>query len=201
MLLAGDRNGDMYNLLHNFFNNLLNGHWDLNCSNDLMRDLHSLDHRDRNIIRDFNSAFNNADNFVGNLAVNNALHRICYLNRSRYWDMDRCRDWDGAVDNTLNNLFDRVGYVTSDNLLHRVGNLNRDFLVLRYWDLHNLFHNLLHWVWDRLVDNSLNWHRHSTFDDDLMRHGNLHNLWNCNLTMAMNNLLNDLLHRVRNITV
>jgi hypothetical protein len=201
MLLSGNWDWHLHDLLHNLFHDLLHRYRDFNCPDHLVGHLYSLHVRHRYVIWNLNAPFNNPDDFLGARAINDFLHRVGHVDRARHWDMNWCWDWAWAVNNPLHNLLNRVGHITCDDLLNRVGDLHWDLLVLGNWNLDNFFDDLLNGIRDSFVDNALHWNWHPSLNNDFVGEWHLNNFGHSNLTRHLHNLLHNLLHWVGNIAI
>lgn len=199
MFLPGNRDWDVNNPLHDLLHNLLNRHWNLDGSDNLVGNLNSFNIWHRDIIRNVHTALHNSHHFMGNRAVNYLLDRVGNLNWSWDRDLHRSWDWDRTFNHFLDNLLDRIRNISGNHPFNWNRNLHRHFLVLWHRNLHNLFNNLLNRVWNRLVNNPLNRNWNTSLDQHFMRNWYLDNFRNCHLTGDLHHLLHNLLNWIRNV--
>jgi hypothetical protein len=201
VVLALNGDWDLNDILNDLLDDLLDWVGNLNSSDLLDGNPDDLNLGNRNVIGHLHPPFNDAWHLHGNRPLDDPLHGI----RDLYLNRHRDRDWGGdrniALNNLLHNLLDGVW----DRPLYDPFHWNRDgdgdTDVNRPWDLNHLFDQLLDRVGDLSMGDVLHWIRNGLLNDLLHRHRDVNGDGHWDGPGHLDDVLHHLLHWVWNWSV
>jgi hypothetical protein len=195
VILALDRSGNLNDVLHNVFDNLLDriGHVDLAELFD--GHLYILGVHDRNVIRHFDAFL---DEFLDRIRS-----RMVHIANDFIWHAHLVGHWSGhgggyvnvSVNNLLHDLLDGVGHRPVDESLDWNGDVDGHTDVDRPRYLDYFFHELLHRIRHLSLSDVFHWVGNPLLDDLFDRDGDLDWHWNGHSSWNSCVPLYNLLHR------